>query len=232
MAVMKFGKQASGGSGEQTLEQTEAWNRLARRFRKNGGAGVALDFRMKVVGIKTPHEVSFTKDGKKTITAWGEDRDGNMTADALRFKTVLDRQGNEKQIPMKPGVLITLEMVEERFAGLRHYKDGTYSGNELTAIYQLGNAIYRGQLDKMEVDPEVDFMEREVIVTVEADREHDRTTVDGAPVKGGFWWKVTGFKPVPVGDDDDDDDEPVAAPVARSTPAAVAVPGDDDDVPF
>ncbi len=231
---MKFGKASGGGGGQQTPEESQKWKRLANRFRKNGGAGIALDFPARVVGIKTPHECSFTKDGKKTITAWGDD-----TPADVRFKAVTDRQGAEKLIPMKPGVLITLELVEERFAGLRFYKEGTYSGNELTAIYQLGDAIYRGKLEEVDVDPEQDFLNKDVLITLMADKEHERTADDGEALKGGFWWKIKGFKPVPVSDDDDDDDyvaprrevaegrELVAAGVSLAAPL-----DDDEEAPF
>lgn len=231
---MKFGKQANGGgTAEQTMEQTQAWGRLVKRFEKNGGVGVELDFPAKVVGIKHPHEVSFTKDGKRIVVNYGYE-----TPEADRFKV----NDKGKTVPMQPGCLLTYELTEPRFAGLRFYKEGTFSGNEKTPLYKTGNAIYRGKLDDLDVDPDQDFIDRPLLVTIRMDAPHDRTTVDGSPVKGGYWWKVVGFKSIPVADDDDEEEDGpvVVAPAkAPARPRELVGAGkakadlfDDEEAPF
>lgn len=242
MAVMQFVKQASGGGGpvEQTLEQTKKWAKLRRACEANG----QMDVRVKVIGIKHPHAITTTVNGVKKLVNWGED-----TPEDQRFK----ENDRGDTVPMKPGVLVTFEAVEPGIEGLRFYASGTYSSNEKTPIFRVGNAIYRGQLIGKSVDPDVDFIDRELIVTVKAGGERTGKTVDGHPVQGGVFWNVKDYRPVPQAVNLlADDDEPVmaqgalpseprpdfggATPAPRMGGATSPTPGpvldDDDDVPF
>jgi len=214
---MRFGKSQQTRT-RQSLPETEKWDRLVRLFTKNGGIGAQIDFTARVVGVKHPHEVTFVRDGVRMISNWGPD-----TPTEARTKTSDDG----RQYPMPEGCLLTYELLDERYAGLRVWKEGTWSGDDRTILYRTGNAIFPGQLEALDLDPEQDYLGRDLIITVRMESKHERTTEEGFALKGGHWWGITAFKAIPVHDDDDD---PMPA-IARRPAPPPARQVDDDGVP-
>lgn len=228
---MRFGKQATP-RGRQTPAETEKWARLVNLFTKNGGVGAQLDFHATVVGVKHPHEVTFMRDGVRIISNWGNET-------PMEARTKISDDGRE--YPMPEGCLLTYELVGDRYGGLRVYKESTWSGDDRTILYKTGNALFPGQLEALDLDPERDYVGRDLILTLRMEAAHERLSEEGDPLKGGHWWGITAFKAIPVGDDDDDAPPPIPTRRPATTQrggAAVAdrdtVPPDDDygDVPF
>lgn len=208
---MKFPGTNGGGGGtgtaEQTLEETQRWAKLVRWFEKNGGEGVALDFHTRIVGVKREHEVLRydTATQTRVLQYWGKDTPIDKRVIARQKK-----DGTEYEGQMTEGCLITLELVDPKYRGLRFYLDCAYSDFQTATLVKLVSAVFRGKVgEDDDVDPVEDLPGKEVMATIAMGKERTATCVDGSPVKGGYWWNVkSSFKPVPVADDDEDDDFP------------------------
>jgi len=252
---MKFpGTNGGGGTGtaEQTLEETQRWAKLVRWFEKNGGRDVPLDFRMRVASVKREHEVMGYDEVSKTrvLQYWGKDT-------PLEKRVVMRKKkdGTEYEGKMTEGCQIILEMVDPKYAGLRHELECAFSDFHNSALVKLVSAAFRGKVgEDDDVDPVEDLPNKEVMVAISMGTARTATCVDGSPVKGGYWWNVKGstFKPVPVEDDDEDDwvddaTDPQGAmaqvmghkrtkpaPVKRGGTATMERPAadDDDEPPF
>jgi hypothetical protein len=227
-ALIMGGKGGSGASAEQTLQESKNWAKLRRHYEQQGGVGYKRDLRVRVIGVKHPHEITTTVNGAKVLVNWGVRADGTETPAEDRFKT----NDHGKRVPMQPGVLITFESVEPGVEGLRFYASGTYSGNEKTALFKVGKALFGAGITGQQIDPDTDYIDKELLITVEMGNDHDRKTADGAPAKAGCYWNVRDYRPVPraaasLADDDGDDEVPVNPTMrasAPSTPGASASP--------
>lgn len=212
MAGMVMGSKGGGGATEQTLEESRKWAKLRRYAEGQGGK---VDIACKVVGVKHPHEIKKTINGKTVLMNWGEET-------PAEDRTKLNDDG--KTVKMQPGCLLTYEAVQQGIEGLRFYKDGTYSGNEKTALFKTGAAIFGKAIVGQQIDPDVDYLEKHLILTIEQGNDHDRKTADGSPAKAGCYWNVRDYRPVPkaaasLTDDDEDDDFPTPAAAVTAAPA-------------
>lgn len=127
----------------------------------------------------------------------------------------------QREVKDPNGCQFTFELRVAPVEGLRFWDDGAYSDHQKAKLPKIVQAAAGRRLrDDEEVEPQ-DFLKRRLILTIEMGSEITKS--ERKDERGGFFWNVRGYKPVPrVAAFADDDDEPVApAPeVAQVTNSA------------
>lgn len=130
------------------------------------------------------------------------------------------------------GVLVTFALCTPGYTDLRFFRDGRYSLNTNAMLYSVVCAALGRRLRPGEKANPADAKGKRVLVTIEIGTARDK------PGRGGFFWNISGIKPIPhTGFADDDDDAPALTPApapatapAPPPPAArAATPAEDDD---
>lgn len=136
------------------------------------------------------------------------------------------------------GCNITVRVLDKVGNGVLLAKEGTYSGHPRASLGKLIVACTRNQVEDGEDYDEQECVGQQVIATVKMGKKREK-----GDYQGGYYWNITGFKPVLVDEEEEEEAPPppkkAAAPLKKNTAAATTrrapAPIDDDDlddVPF